>query len=203
MKIKTNDSNLSIDIFNRDGFIILKIEYVSFKSESIILPESILQLHGFTNSMARNPEHMKETLQDKHTKACEANVEMAKLNNEKERCIEKLKSELEGYKEKYTDFANIILKYRELVKLIAPKESPNDYFVILESFVKNALAKERKSGWYVVLHKDWNKRKPLYYSKESNGWGDRYFTKEIEHQYDNSCFSYISPTPIDLGELFN
>ncbi len=90
-------------------------------------------------------------------------------------------------------------KAKLIIKLIPNPESCS-LLKLLESFVKKALAKERKSGWYVVLHKDWNKRKPLYYSKESNGWGDRYFTKEIEHQYDNSCFSYISPTPIDLGE---
>mgnify|MGYP000906794896 CR=1 FL=1 len=89
-------------------------------------------------------------------------------------------------------------KAKLIIKLIPNPESCS-LLKLLESFVKNALAKERVSGWYVVLHKDWNKRKPLYYSKESNGWGDRYFTKEIEHQYDNSCFSYISPTPIDLG----
>ncbi len=60
MIIKTNDNNLLIDIFNRDGNVVLKIKYGNFISESFILLGSIHQLHGFTNAMVNNPEHMKE-----------------------------------------------------------------------------------------------------------------------------------------------
>ncbi len=77
MIIKTNDNNLLIDIFNRDGNVVLKIKYGNFISESFILMGSIQQLHGFTNAMVNNPEHIKEI--NKHNNLESENLSAAPL----------------------------------------------------------------------------------------------------------------------------
>lgn len=113
--------------------------------------------------------------------------------------IEKLRSEVEELNRDYRDMKSV---YDNLIRIITiipavVKNGAMD-FERAESFIKNALVKNRESGkWYSVIVNDTSEKRPAKYDNNFRGvakW-------KVDGEYlEESEFTYISPTPIDLGE---
>lgn len=84
-------------------------------------------------------------------------------------------------------------EYRRIVELM-PNIEKGMYLKNLESFIKKHIAESRKKGeWYVVRHSDYVNKLPALYDNSGVWYFNGISRKESE-------FSYISTTPINLGE---
>lgn len=106
--------------------------------------------------------------------------------------IEKLQSENEVAKE----WNKVLIRALGKIPGVITTETGKDtlHHDVLESFVKNALAKElEREKWYVVKCSEFDKPMPAYINSDGQWICDGYC-------FDDNDINVLNTTPIDLGE---